>query len=244
MAEKRKPQLRIGTSGWQYDHWRGVLYPEEAKKSEWFGYFADAFDTVEINNTFYNLPKAETFDHWRDSSPPGFCYVLKFSRYGTHLKKLKDPDNSVDNFLERAERLGDLLGPILVQLPPHWEVNVERLDGFLAHAPSRRRWAVELRDPSWLCDEVFEILRRHGAALVIHDMIVDHPREVTADWVYLRYHGPGPWGEYTHQALSAEAGRIRDHLDAGRDVFAYFNNDAHGYAVRNALDLRRYVTGR
>jgi uncharacterized protein YecE (DUF72 family) len=240
---RKRGQLRVGTSGWQYDHWRGVFYPPALKKSEWFAHYAEHFSTVEINNTFYHLPKAETFEAWRRQAPPGFCYVLKFSRYGSHIKKLKDPDGSVGVFLDRAERLGGLLGPVLVQLPPGWSANVERLGAFLAAAPRRRRWAVEFRHPSWLCEEVYQVLRRHRAALCVHDLLPDHPREVTADWVYLRFHGPGPWGDYPHQALSASARRIRDHLAEGRDVFAYFNNDAHGYAVRNALALRRYVEG-
>lgn len=240
MAHK-KGTPRIGTSGWQYDHWKEVFYPPELKKAEWFEQYATHFDTVEVNNTFYHLPEAETFDAWREQTPRGFRYTLKFSRYGTHLKKLKDPADSIGLFLERAERLGSFLGPILVQLPPNWNADVERLADFLAAAPKRRRWAVEFRDPDWLTEEVFDVLRRNNAALVVHDLIKDHPRETTADWVYLRFHGPGPWGEYPHQALSASARRIRSHLDAGRDVYAYFNNDAHGYAVRNALDLRRYV---
>jgi uncharacterized protein YecE (DUF72 family) len=238
-----KGQLRVGTSGWQYDHWKGVFYPAELSKSDWFDHYARHFDTVEINNTFYHLPKAETFDSWRRRAPEGFCYVLKFSRYGSHIKKLKDPAASIGRFLQRAERLGPLLGPILVQLPPNWRVNVERLEGFLAAAPRRHRWAVEFRDPTWLCPEVFEVLRGHNAALCVHDMLADHPRERTADWLYLRFHGPGPWGKYPHQALSAAAGRIRADLRDGRDVLAYFNNDAEGHAVRDALALRRYVAG-
>jgi uncharacterized protein YecE (DUF72 family) len=239
---RRNAQLRVGTSGWQYDHWKGIFYPEDLRKSGWFGHYAGHFDTVEVNNTFYHLPKAQTFDAWREQAPKGFRYALKFSRYGSHLKKLKDPQASVQAFLERAERLGELLGPILVQLPPNWEADAGRLRAFLDAAPKRHRWAVEFREASWLCEAVFDLLRRHQAALCVHDIIPDHPRVTTADWVYLRFHGPGPWGSYTHQALSAAAGRIRAHLADGRDVYAYFNNDAHGHAVRNALDLRRYAT--
>ncbi len=237
----QRATFRVGTSGWQYDHWEEVFYPPELKKSEWFAYYAEHFDTVEVNNTFYHLPDPETFDAWREQAPPGFRYTLKFSRYGSHLKKLKDPQASIGAFLECAERLRAHLGMILVQLPPNWRADVERLDAFLSAAPKRIRWAVEFREASWLCEEVFDVLRSHSAALCVHDMLPDHPREVTTDRVYLRFHGPGPWGGYTDQALSAAARRIEKHLDAGRDVYAYFNNDAHGYAVRNATDLRRYV---
>jgi uncharacterized protein YecE (DUF72 family) len=236
-------ELRIGTSGWQYDHWNERFYPPDLRKSEWFGFYAEHFDTVEVNNTFYHLPDAATFDQWKEAAPGGFRYAVKFSRYGSHLKKLKDPADGIGKFLDRAERMGALLGPILVQLPPHWGADVERLDAFLKSAPRRHRWAVEFRDESWLCDEVFDVLRNRGAALCIHDMIADHPRKITADWAYLRFHGKHYGGSYSHQALTAEAKRIKALLADGRDVYAYFNNDQHGYAVKNAIDLRRYATG-
>lgn len=232
----------MGTSGWQYEHWKGVLYPPESRPREWFEIYARHFDAVEVNNTFYQLPEASTFDGWARAAPEGFCYVLKFSRYGSHLKKLKDPRRSIGPFCERAERLGEHLGPILVQLPPNWRADPQRLETFLdVAAETGHRWAVEFRDGSWLCEEVFEILRDRGAALCVHDMIEEHPREVTTGWTYLRYHGPGPWGDYPHQALSASARRIYGHLRAGRDVYAFFNNDAEGHAVRNALGLKRYA---
>ncbi|MFP4053939.1 MAG: DUF72 domain-containing protein, partial [Phycisphaerae bacterium] len=151
---------RIGTSGYQYDHWRGVLYEEGLPKKKWFEVFAETFDTVEINNTFYHLPEETTFDNWREAAPEGFCFVLKFSRYGSHMKKLKDPEGTIGLFLERAERLGDHLGPILVQLPPNWEPNVERLWAFLEEAPGDHRWAMEFRDARWLSDEVIHVLRQ------------------------------------------------------------------------------------
>ena len=233
--------VRIGTSGYQYDHWKGVFYPERLAKKRWLEYYAARFDTVEVNNTFYNLPGAEVFDAWREAAPEGFCYSLKYSRYGSHMKRLKDPDEPLERFLERAERLGDALGPILVQLPPNWNVDVERLAVFLEAAPRRHRWTVEVRDPSWLCEEVYGVLEAHDAALTVHDMIPDHPRRVTADWTYLRFHGDHYSGSYSHQYLTAVARRIRRHLADGVDVYAYFNNDEAGNAVRNALDLRRYL---
>ena len=236
-------RARIGTSGYQYDHWREIFYPTSVPKKRWFEYYARHFDTVEINNTFYNLPELETFQHWREQTPERFCYALKFSRYGSHMKRLKDPENSVDHFLERAEALGPSLGPILLQLPPNWHADPERLDAFLDHAPARHRWAIEFRDADWLNNEVYAVLREHNAALVIHDLIEDHPRVTTADWAYLRFHGDAYAGSYSPQALSGAARRIRAQLDQGRDVFAYFNNDAEGYAVENALDLKRFVGG-
>jgi uncharacterized protein YecE (DUF72 family) len=235
--------LRIGTSGYQYNHWRGVFYPTDIPKKRWFAYYANRFDTVEINNTFYRLPQAQTFEEWRQQAPQDFCYALKFSRYGSHLKRLREPHEPIERFLDRASRLRELLGPILVQLPPHWRPDPARLADFFKAAPGAYRWAVEFRDPRWLCDEVYAILRSAAAALCIHDLIAVHPRQLTADWVYLRFHGVGYGGSYSRQDLAAQARYIEQYLAAGLDVFAYFNNDAHGYAVQNAADLRRYVIG-
>lgn len=247
MSGRKKGTLRVGSSGYQYDHWKGVFYPEELARDGWLGYYAKRFDTVEINNTYYGLPEARTFDAWREAVGPGFRYTLKFSRYGSHMKKLKDPAGTIGTFLERAEHLEAKLDAILVQLPPHWRAAPGRLAAFLAEAPTRHRWAVEFRDADWLREEVYAVLREHAAAMVIHDLIAEHPRVLAADWVYLRFHGPAASGDaryrydYPPQALSAEARRIKDHLAAGPDVYAYFNNDAEGCAIANALDLRRYV---
>ena len=234
-------RVRVGTSGYQYDDWRGRFYPRDLPKRRWFEYYAQHFDTVEINNTFYHLPAASTFDAWHDVAPRGFLYALKFSRYATHLKRLKDPREPLERFVDRAQHLGPFLGPILVQLPPGFHVNAERLAGFLDVAPGDRCWAVEFRHDSWLCDEVYAILEQHRAALCVHDMLREHPRRVTAAWTYLRFHGDHDGGSYSPQFLSALARRIRGTLAQGIDVYAYFNNDVQGYAVCNALDLKRYL---
>ncbi|MFP4355680.1 MAG: DUF72 domain-containing protein [Phycisphaerae bacterium] len=243
MAEKDRGQFRIGTSGYQYDHWKGDFYPEDLPRSQWLDFYMDHFDTVEINNSFYHLPSAETFRKWHDQAKPGFRYTLKFSRYGSHLKKLKDPDNSIGNFLEAAEHLKSYMGAILVQLPPNWGANVRRLAAFLDRAPRRHRWALEFRDPDWLCEEVFEVMAENNAALVVHDMIDDHPRRTTADWVYLRYHGKDYSGNFSDEFLQGQAEIVQQHLGQGRDVYAYFNNDIGGHAIRNARTLRRLTTG-
>lgn len=241
---RRTGRLRIGTSGYQYDHWRGVLYADDLPKRAWFERYAEVFDTVEINNTFYRLPSNSAFESWRARAPRGFCYALKFSRYGSHLKRLQEPEATIGLFLERAEPLRGALGPILVQLPPRWDADPARLEAFLEAAPARHRWAVEFRDERWLRDDVLAILRRHEAALCVHDLIEGHPRVATAPWIYLRFHGHRYQGSYTPQFLAAEARRIRGELDRGLDVYAYFNNDIGGHAVRNALDLRRLVEER
>ncbi len=232
---------RIGTSGYEYAHWRGRFYPEDLPKKRWFGHFAEHFDTVEVNNTFYRLPRPGTFGAWREQAPAGFVYALKFSSYGTHRKRLREPQEPIERFTGRARRLGPHLGPILVQLPPRWKVNLERLEGFVRLLPRDLRWAVEFRDASWLCEEVFALLGEHGVALCVHDMLPDHPRHITADFIYLRFHGGRYEGNYSHQFLAAEAARIRGELARGRDVYVYFNNDLQGHALHNAADLRRYV---
>lgn len=244
MSANRERQLRIGTSGYEYKHWRSLFYPKEIRQKNWFEYYARFFDTVEMNSTFYRLPEEHTFETWRDRTPAGFCYALKYSRYGSHIMHLKNPRQHVEPFLHHARILGRLLGPILVQLPPKWRLDLARLEEFLAYVPRNHRWALEFRNPTWLCPQVYALLRRYGAALCIHDMIPDHPEEITTDWIYLRYHGSPPDGLYSHGRLRSEADRIRRHRAHGLDVFAYFNNDLHGNALINAADLREMVTGR
>lgn len=238
------PGLRIGTSGYEYAHWKERFYPAALPHKQWFRYYAGVFDTVEINNTFYRLPKPEVFAQWGRQAPPGFEYAIKFSRYGSHLKRLRDGEQTIARYLDAARRLGRRLGPTLLQLPPRWRADASRLDEFLSAAPRSMRWAVEFRDADWLNETVFDVLRRHRAALCIHDLLPDHPRLLTADWTYLRYHGQHYGGSYPAQFLTAEARRITALLDEGHAVYAYFNNDAEGWAVRNALDLRRYITTR
>jgi len=239
----RKAFCRIGTSGYHYEHWKNVFYPEDLKKKAWFGYYAKHFNTVEINNTFYKLPAESTFQTWRDRAPKEFLYALKFSRYGSHLKKLKDPGDGITEFANRIKPLGPAAGPILVQLPPRWHPNPQRLAAFLKEAPEYLRWAVEFRNAEWLCEEIYGILKSYNAALCIHDMLADHPRLLTANWTYIRFHGNHYKGSYPYQALSAWAQWIKERLAEGCDVYAYFNNDEEGYAVQNAASLKRYVSG-
>jgi uncharacterized protein YecE (DUF72 family) len=239
----RAARLRVGTSGFHYDHWRDRFYPGDLARADWFDFYARHFDTVEINNTFYRLPEAEVFASWRERAPRGFLYALKFSRFATHLKRLADPVEPVRRFLGRARRLGDRLGPILAQLPRTMAPDLDRLRRFLEALDPEHLWVVEFRDRKWLEEVVFELLRRHRVALCIHDLVPRHPQVVTADLVYLRFHGDRNRGSYSPQFLSAQARRIEDHLSRGQDVYAYFNNDERAFAVENALTLRRYVLG-
>jgi uncharacterized protein YecE (DUF72 family) len=241
------PRLRIGTSGFEYDDWRGRFYPTELPPPDRLRYYADRFSTVELNTTFYGLPEGRTVRRWRGSVSDDFVFAVKLSRYGTHLKRLGDPQDWLARFEQAVSPLGPTLGPVLVQLPPRWHRAPERLNAFLRTTPDDWRIAVEVRDPDWLHRSVYDVLRRHGAALCIHDLLEDHPRIATADFVYLRFHGPDRRqkysGSYGPRALSGAARRIRRHLHDGLDVYAYLNNDICGHAVGNALDLARYVGG-
>ncbi|WJW74939.1 DUF72 domain-containing protein [Thiohalobacter sp. IOR34] len=237
----RRGRLFVGTSGYCYPHWRGPVYPPELSQQDWFGYYSARLGTVEINNTFYRLPDGGVFEQWRRAAPAGFIYALKYSRYATHLKKLKDPAGPLETFLARAWRLGPHLGPVLVQLPPHWVPNLPRLAGFLDLLPADLRFVLELRDARWLGEALYKLLRDHGVALCIHDLLPRHPWVLTTGWTYLRYHGVDYSQSYSAQFLVAQARRIRGELEAGHDVYAYFNNDANGYAFHNALQLKRYL---
>jgi uncharacterized protein YecE (DUF72 family) len=234
---KNEHRVRVGTSGYQYNHWKGVLYSEGLPKKRWFARYCETFDTVELNTTFYHQPKDSTYEKWRDAAPGNFRYAVKYNRFGTHIKRLKDARDHVARFLSGAERLKTSLGPILVQLPPNFKRNRDRLDEFLSAAPRRHRWAIEFRDPSWLVDEIFDLLRTRGAALVLHDHIKDHHRVLTADWVYLRFHGGENNGSYSDRQLGQTAEHIESYLAKAGSIWVYFNNDLNGYAVYNAIDL-------
>jgi uncharacterized protein YecE (DUF72 family) len=237
---------RVGCSGWSYADWRGVVYPSELPPRRWFERYQQLFDTVELNATFYRLPEPTTVEKWAADAAPGFLFAVKLGSYGSHRKKLGDPQQWLPNHLDRVYRLGAHLGPNLVQLPPRWRRNVARLDEFLtAVAPTQPgvRWAVELREPSWLHDDVFATMQRHGVALCVHDLLPDHPVMLTADWTYVRFHGPDararPYhGLYGPARLAPWAERLGAWAAAGIDSYTYFNNDWHANAVRDAFTLR------
>lgn len=234
--------MRIGTSGWHYDHWEGVFYPAGTAPDARLRRYATRFDLVEVNNTFYHLPREATLRQWRDSVPDGFLFAVKASRYLTHMKKLKDPQEPLETFLSRVEVLGERLGPVLFQLPPNWKPNVERLRAFLERLPGRHRYAFELRDPRWHEDAVLDALREHHAAFCIFDLAgTTSPSHVTADLVYLRLHGPSERkyaGSYSDGALDGWAETLRGWTADGHDVVVTFDNDQAGNAPENALRLR------
>lgn len=241
----RSGGIHIGTSGWHYKHWRGAFYPEKLPASKWLEFYTQRFDTVELNSTFYRLPLETGLDTWRETTPKGFIFAAKGSRFITHMKKLKDPEPAIEKYFDRVERLGRKLGPIVFQTPPWWEANLERLEAFLAALPRGHRYAFELRNPTWHTPEVCRILRRHDAAFCIFEIAGFHsPIEITADHTYVRLHGPGGayQGSYPAATLRAWSDRIRAWERDLRAIYIYFDNDQAAYAVQNALELKSAVT--
>lgn len=229
---------RIGTSGWQYPHWRTVLYPPGLAQRAWLSHYAARFDTVEVNTTFYRLPAAQVFAHWAASTPAGFVFAAKMSRFLTHVRRLRDPAEPVTRFFERAAPLGTKLGPVLVQLPPDLPADRARLAELLACWPDGHRLALEARHPSWFSDEVLTLLAAHDAALCLGDRRgrPTAPLVATASWGYVRLHEgrASPWPSYGDRALRSWVHRIGERWPADADVHTYFNNDPTGAAVRDA----------
>lgn len=237
-------RIRIGCSGWQYRHWRGNFYPEDLPQTRWLEHYAGVFDTVEINNSFYRLAEEATFARWAARVPARFTFAVKASRFLTHMKKLKDPEEPVERFFSRARALGRHLGPVLYQLPPGFKLDKQRLEHFLHVLPRGVRHVVEFRDPTWYVDDVYALLRRHGAALCLHDMPGSAPdRARVGRFVYVRFHGARGRcdGSYPDDRLERWAAWLDAQVAAGAEAYAYFNNDIGGHAPRNALTLRRML---
>jgi uncharacterized protein YecE (DUF72 family) len=237
----RRGRARVGCSGWQYQHWRGDFYPRNLPPAKWFEHYAAAFDTVEINNSFYRLPERATFTSWARRAPSGFVFAVKASRFLTHMKKLKDPEAPVDRLFSRVRALGAHLGPVLYQLPPKWKANRDRLVHFLDVLPRRVRHVIEFRDSTWYAPEILALMDRRGVALCLHDMPGSATaRERVGRFVYVRFHGAAVkyGGGYDVDRLRGWADWLNAQRDDGCDVYAYFNNDAGGHAPRDAATLR------
>jgi uncharacterized protein YecE (DUF72 family) len=233
----------VGTSGWQYASWKNRFYPKGVPQRAWLEHYATRFPVVEVNNSFYMLPKEATFDRWREGTPEGFLFVVKASRYITHIRRLREAKEPVDLFWSRATRLKDKLGPILFQLPPNFRADPGLLKDFLGTLPSGMRAAFEFRDDSWRIEEVYELLDRAGAAWVMADRPGwQVPNVVTGGWSYVRFHqGRSTHPAYSRRKLRAWAERIAD-LKA-EDVFAFFNNDALAAAPSDAETLMEILEG-
>jgi len=240
----RRSQIHIGCSGWNYESWRGRFYPEEAPPKRWFEFYAETFNTVEINNTFYQLPDAPTFKRWRSQAPDGFIYAVKANRYLTHLKRLKDAKDPLKKFLDRARLLREHLGPILYQLPPRWRLNLQRLESFLDLLPEDLRHVFEFRDQSWMTDEVFQLLEERGVSFCAHDMPgLDVPRLAIGPIAYVRFHGPKEKyrGAYPEPTLRSWSRWMGQQLRSGRSLYVYFNNDANAHAPHDAMRLKQKI---
>lgn len=236
-------KVYIGTSGYLYDHWAGVFYPEDLAQNKWLLHYIKYFDTVELNVSFYRLPTKAAFESWYKKTPKGFVFAVKGSRFITHIKRLKACSKPLTLFFSRAKALKKKLGVVLWQLPPRYKVNTKRLSDFLKLLKKYKvRNAFEFRDQSWLCEDVYKILKKHNAAFCF----ADYPEfakspPVTADFIYIRRHGAGGMlygGNYSAAQLRKDADNIKKWLKQKKDVFIYFNNDAYGYAVKNAEQLK------
>ncbi len=233
-------QFFIGTSGWVYPHWRDNFYPTDLAESDWLDFYTKHLNCVELNRSFYRLPSSDNIKEWVETTPKSFHFAVKASQYITHMKKLKDPDKSLEPLLEAVDGLGDKLGPILFQLPPRWSANPERLRQFLQALPKQIRVAVECRDHSWHSDEVMDCLSEFNAAFCVYDLAgFTSPQVTTADFIYLRLHGPNEeayTGCYTKSQLKDWAAWLQQQLV--KRVYVFFDNDQEGYAVRNACELK------
>jgi uncharacterized protein YecE (DUF72 family) len=241
----------IGTSGWTYASWKGRFYPKDLPSRKFLEYYAAEFPTTEVNYSFYHLPKPSTYERWRTLVPDGFVFAVKASRFITHIKRLQDVTDGWQTFMNNASVLGARLGPILFQFPPSFRVDYDALDRFLGMVESRARESrpprlvCEFRHDSWFTDDVYRLLHQHQVALCIADGAKYARRDViTADFAYIRYHGRNKMfaSDYTEKELSEEAARIGRHRREGLDVYVYFNNDAMGYAIKNARSLRALIT--
>jgi uncharacterized protein YecE (DUF72 family) len=234
-------KYHIGCSGWHYEHWRGLYYPKELPKVKWLSCYAQEFNTVELDNTFYGLPSEKAFSTWRESTSDDFVFAVKVSRFITHIERLRNLDASVDNFLSRAAFLKEKLGPLLYQLPPSMRRSDEVLESFLSTLPSEYQHVIEFRHESWVDERVFDILRSHSAGLCVLDMPgFSCPLVATSDFAYVRFHGSeGLYSSsYSDGELAQWAQRI---ARLGQNVsvsYVYFNNDAEAFAIDNARTLR------
>ena len=240
-----KGKVYTGTSGWNYKHWKENFYPGDLKQKKWLEFYSERLKSVEINNSFYHLPDTKTLKTWKDITPGNFIFSIKGSRYITHMKKLKAPKTSSRKLFSRIKHLKKKAGPVLFQLPPHWSYNKQRFEKFIKAMPGKYRYAFEFREKSWWNDEVLNLLEKYNAAYCIYELAgTITPKEVTADFVYIRLHGPdGKYqGNYSNRQLSGWAGSISAWQKKNKDVYIYFDNDDSGYAAKNAQQLQKMIS--
>jgi uncharacterized protein YecE (DUF72 family) len=237
-----KSQIRIGTSGWNYPHWKEIFYPTDCPKSKWLEYYTRHFDTVELNATFYRQPKVKTFENWYLRAPENFLWAVKANRYITHIRRLKEPQESLGRFYEGISVLKEKLGPILFQLPPSLSYDEDVFQQFCKYLDPAHRYTLEVRNPAWIDDRLFAILEEHNMAFCIADTADRFPYQeaVTTDFVYIRLHGSQKLyaSEYSEEELKNWAKKIKKW---GKETYVYFDNDFSGYAVKNAKRLRELL---
>jgi uncharacterized protein YecE (DUF72 family) len=237
-------RIHVGCSGWVYRHWKGDFYPADLPQKRWFEHYSAAFDTVEINASFYRVPLESTFNGWREKAPADFRYAVKANRFMTHMKKLLDCEQPLGQFIALARLLGPTLGPILYQLPPSLHKDLPRLDAFLARLPDDLEHVVEFRHGSWYDEEALALLDQHNVGFVTHDLVgLISPRWASGRTAYVRFHGTGGkyWGRYSDDEIAAWAAWLVEQQAAGRSCWAYFNNDIHGHAIHDGRALRAKV---
>jgi uncharacterized protein YecE (DUF72 family) len=237
-------KYHVGCSGWHYEHWRGLYYPQGLPKPKWLSFYAGQFTTVELNNSFYHLPSEKAFTNWRESTPENFVFAVKVSRFITHIKRIRNLGSAMENFVSRAGLLKKKLGPLLYQLPPSIKRDDELLQNFLSTLPSKYQHVIEFRHESWIDERVFDILRRHGAGLCVFDMPgFSCPLIATTDFAYIRFHGSeGLYSSrYSDEELAQWARRIARLGQSIKASYTYFNNDAEAFAVENAMTLRNLL---
>ncbi len=245
---KRKGNVFIGTSGYNYNHWsKGVFYPENLKQKEWLEYYAKFFKTVELNVTFYRLPHEKAFESWKKRTPSNFSFAIKGSRFITHIKRLKDVEEPLENFFNRASLLRKKLSVVLWQFPPNFRINAERLDSFLKNLKKYKniRHAYEFRHESWFNNEIIELLEKNKCSFCLADWPeFDVKIPVMGNFVYVRRHGTGGelyGGCYSDFQLKKDAAMIKEWMYQGKNIYIYFNNDAHGWAIQNAITLQKIL---
>lgn len=237
-------RLHIGTSGWSYNHWAGIFYPPKLKTTEWFHYYASHFDSAEINTSFYHLPKAQTVVNWATKAPEGFTFCAKLSRYITHLKKLVEVEEPLQRFFELFEPLKSKMGPVLVQLPPMLKFDYDKAENFYALLAryKEHRFVVEVRHATWLHDDSLTLMAKYGMGFVISQSggVFPYAEIVTAQNVYLRFHGPAELyaSSYSDETLSDYTQKCTRWLTEGHTLWIYFNNDIYGHAFRDAQRLK------
>ncbi|HDP69753.1 MAG TPA: DUF72 domain-containing protein [Actinobacteria bacterium] len=244
-------KIYVGTSGFNYKHWSdGVFYPKGVSQRKWLEYYAEYFNTVELNVSFHRLPKESVFEGWYKRTPENFIFVSKGSRFITHVKKLANCDDSIELFFNNAKGLKEKLEVVLWQFPPNFHINVERLQKFCElliknEVAKSARHAFEFRHESWFCDEIYEILKKHNFSLCIaHSKRWSFEQITTASYVYMRFHGGEVLygSDYSNEELKDWATRAKKWLSENRDIYAYFNNDAYGYAVYNAKKFKELIS--